>query len=43
MQLIEDMLALKEIQHLLQGDKQIQTLLVQGFVGNYWFSQDWKT
>jgi hypothetical protein len=40
---IEDMLALKEIQDLLQGEKQIRTPLVQGFVCNCWFLQDWKT
>jgi len=37
------MLALKEIQHLFQGEKHIRTLLVQGFVCNYWFSHDCNT
>jgi hypothetical protein len=33
-QLIKYMLALKEIQHLLQGEKLIRTFLVKGFVCN---------
>jgi MFS family permease len=43
LQPIEHMLALKEIQHFLRGEKQIRTPLVQGFVCNSWFLQNWKT
>jgi hypothetical protein len=30
-------------QHFLRGEKQIRTPLVQGFVCNSWFLQNWKT